>query len=178
MFGGNKRRRTFSILGLQATFGRIQFIQNHFHPKRENFIQNHLHPMTIFIQNQFHPKTFSSKTNLIPKRFRCENNSKQDDGVVAKKQYCPCLCESVAGRRPATPSHNHGLCPPFGFQHEGLTISSTFIQTRFHPMTLSSKNGFIQKITCGTINIVRVCVKASPAERGRRLRTNTACARV
>ena len=33
-----------------------------------------------------------------------------------QKQYCPCLCEGVASRRPATPSHKHGLCPPFGFQ--------------------------------------------------------------
>ena len=28
----------------------------------------------------------------------------------------PCLCEGVAGRRPATPSHKHGLCPPLGSQ--------------------------------------------------------------
>ena len=30
------------------------------------------------------------------------------------KQYCPCLCEGVAGPRPATPSHKHGFCPPLG----------------------------------------------------------------
>ena len=34
-------------------------------------------------------------------------------------------------------------------------------------MTFSSNNGFIQTITCGTINIVRACVKTSPAQ-GRR----------
>ena len=34
-------------------------------------------------------------------------------------QYCPCLCEGVARRRRETPSHKHGLCPPFGFQLEG-----------------------------------------------------------
>ena len=45
-----------------------------------------------------------------------------------------------------------------------VSTTDTFIQTRFHPMTFSTNNGFIQKITCGTINIVRVCVKASPAE--------------
>ena len=45
-------------------------------------------------------------------------------------------------------------------------------------MTFSSNNGFIPKITCGTINIVRVCVKASPAEGRRRLHTNTAYARL
>ena len=45
-------------------------------------------------------------------------------------------------------------------------------------MTFSSNNGFIQNVTCGTINIVRVCVKASPAEGRRRLHTNTAYARL
>ena len=45
-----------------------------------------------------------------------------------------------------------------------VAVEYTFIQNRFHPMTFSTNNGFIQKITCGAINIVRVCVKASPAE--------------
>ena len=30
-----------------------------------------------------------------------------------------CVCESVAGRRLATPSQEHGLCPPLGFQQKG-----------------------------------------------------------
>ena len=42
-----------------------------------------------------------------------------------------------------------------------------------HPKTFSS-----HKFTCGTINIVRISVKASPAEGRRRLHTNTAYARV
>ena len=80
------------------------------------------------------------------------------------------------------------------FRPESITSNDTFIQTRFHPMTLSSKtlsskfDTFIQqqfqpitvsskkKITCGTINKVHVCVKASPAEGWRRLHTNTAYA--
>ena len=33
-----------------------------------------------------------------------------------QKQQGPCLCEGVAGGRPATPSHKLGLCPPLGFQ--------------------------------------------------------------
>ena len=33
-----------------------------------------------------------------------------------KKQYSQCFWEGVAGRRPATPSEEHGLCPPVGFQ--------------------------------------------------------------
>ena len=32
---------------------------------------------------------------------------------VRDNQYSPCFCEGVAGRRPTTPSHKHGLCPPF-----------------------------------------------------------------
>ena len=32
---------------------------------------------------------------------------------VRDNQYSPCFCEGVAGRRLATPSHKHGLCPPF-----------------------------------------------------------------
>ena len=35
------------------------------------------------------------------------------------KQYCPCLCKGVAGRRPATTSHKHGLCPPLGSRFKG-----------------------------------------------------------
>ena len=33
-----------------------------------------------------------------------------------QKQFCPCLCEGVAGFRPATPSHEHGSCPLWGFK--------------------------------------------------------------
>ena len=36
-----------------------------------------------------------------------------------QKQKSPCLCGGVAGRRPATPSHKHRLCPPLGFQLQG-----------------------------------------------------------
>ena len=36
--------------------------------------------------------------------------------LARPSEYSPCFCEGVAGRRPATPSHKHGLCPPFGFQ--------------------------------------------------------------
>ena len=50
---------------------------------------------------QVHQKPFSSKTNFIKNQF---------------KQHSPYLCESVAGRRPTTPSHKHGLCPPLGSQ--------------------------------------------------------------
>ena len=34
-------------------------------------------------------------------------------------QYSPCLCECVARRRLATPSHKHGSCPPLGVQLGG-----------------------------------------------------------
>ena len=42
-----------------------------------------------------------------------------------------------------------------------------------HPKTVSS-----QKFTCGTINIVHISVKASPAEGRRRFHRNTAYARL
>ena len=45
-----------------------KFIQNHFHPKRENVIQNHFHPNTTFIQNHFHPMT-----TFIPKPVSSQN---------------------------------------------------------------------------------------------------------
>ena len=45
-------------------------------------------------------------------------------------------------------------------------------------MTFSTYNRFIQKNKSYTINVVRVCVKASPAEGRRRLHTNTAYARL
>ena len=66
-------------------------------------------------------------------------------------------------------------------QFHPTTISSNefLIQWHFHPMTFSTNKGFIQKkITCGTINVVRVSVKASLAEGRRRLHTNTAYARL
>ena len=53
-------------------------------------------------------------------------------------------------------------------------------RTHFHPKSISSNDTFNQhwfhpkKITCGTINMVRVCVKASPAEGWRHFHTNTA----
>ena len=100
---------------------KYKFIKNHFHQKplssKTNFIKkplsskNHFHQKpvsskTTSIKNQFHQKPFSSETIFIRK-----NETKGWDS-----QYSPCLCEGVAGRRPATPSHKHGSCPPFGFQ--------------------------------------------------------------
>ena len=90
---------------LYISVGRI-----HFHPKTisstDTFIQNtfiqfwHFHPNAVssnehssknfFIQWHFHPMTFSSKNRFIQKIDMWDN------------QYSPCLCESVAGRRPAT----------------------------------------------------------------------------
>ena len=63
----------------------------------DTFIQTQFHSMNI------HPRTFSSNDIFIQKIHMWDN------------QYSPCLCESVAGRRP-TPLHKHGLCPPFGFR--------------------------------------------------------------
>ena len=45
--------------------------------------------------------TFSTSNGFIQKNHMWYN------------QYSPCFCEAVASRRPATPSHKHGLCPAF-----------------------------------------------------------------
>ena len=39
-----------------------------------------------------------------------EENKKQKNKRW-DKQHSPCFCENVAGRRPATFSQKHGLCP-------------------------------------------------------------------
>ena len=110
------------------------FIKNHFHQKpisskchfhqNATFIKNHFHqkPLsskTIFIKNQFHQKPISSETTFIKNHFFIKNQfhqstSCQRDPPPEQKQYSPCLCESVAGRRLATPSHKHGLCQGLG----------------------------------------------------------------
>ena len=72
-------------------------------------------------------------------------------------------------------------------QHCSFNLEIQMLDTdgriHFHPTSISSndtfiQDTFIQKITCGTINTVRVCVKASPAEGRRGLHTNMACARL
>ena len=105
--------------GRSKTPGEVQVHQNHFHQKT-TFIKNHFHQKpfsskTIFIRDHFHQKPFSSKTNYIKNQFH-QSTSCQRDPPPEQKQYSPCLCESVAGRRPATPSHKNGLCPPLGSQ--------------------------------------------------------------
>ena len=64
-----------------------------------------------FIQKRFHPLTLSSKRSFIPKIHMWDN------------QHSPYFCESVAGRRPATFSQKHGLCPPFGFSRPSCGAS-------------------------------------------------------
>ena len=67
------------------------------------------------------------KTTFIKKNFHQKPIFLRDHSE--QKQHSPCLCESVAGRRPATPSHKHGLCPPLGVstglsvEHEGQQCS-------------------------------------------------------
>ena len=99
---------TFHNWNRMRYFGRIQVHPKplssqmcKFHPKPLSSQMCKFHPKLLSSQYHFHPKPLSSQ-----KRFWWENNSKQE-----LKQYSPCLCESVAGRRPGTPSHKHGLCP-------------------------------------------------------------------
>ena len=76
-------------------------------PVEYTFIEKRFHPLTLssrhdFIQfRHFHPNAVSSNEHssnncFIPKIHMWDN------------QYSPCLCENVAGRRPATFSHKHG----------------------------------------------------------------------
>ena len=119
---------------------------------KTTFIKNQFHQKTSFIKDQFHQKPlsspFSSETNscqivwlhgLQKGGWGLKDAGQKAGGENGRawgknetkgwdSQYSPCLCEGVAGRRPATPSHKHGLCPRFGFQqafagddqHEGL----------------------------------------------------------
>ena len=99
--GTNRHQQAVKYKFIKTTFiKKKMFIKIHIHQKP-------LSSKTKFIRNHFHQKPFSSETIFIRK-----NETKGWDS-----QYSPCLCEGVAGRRPATPSHKHGLCPPFGFQH-------------------------------------------------------------
>ena len=98
--------------GRRAAPVKYKFIKIHFHQKKI-FIKkplsskNHFHQKTTFIKKPLSPKTtFIRETNFI------KNQIHQRPPPPEQKQYSPCLCESVAGRRPATPSHKHGLCPP------------------------------------------------------------------
>ena len=60
--------------------------QNHFHPKTTVI------PKPLSSQNHFHPKPVSSKTTFIPKTILMREQ---------QQTRATCLCESVAGRRPA-----------------------------------------------------------------------------
>ena len=113
-----------------------KFIQNHFHPKRENFIQNHFHPKPVSSQTTFIPLPLSSKTTFIPMPF-------------SSKTTC-------------IPNPKINLIP-----------------NERAPLTIQNVRRKRKRNDKGrTVNIVRVCVKASPAEGRRRLHTNTAHARL
>ena len=119
--------------------------------------------------------TLSSKIDFIHWHFHPNTISFNDTFI--QKQFHPMTLSSK------TLSSNFDTFIQWHFHPKHfhpLTISSNefLIRWHFHPMTFSTNNGFIQKITCGTINTVRVCVKASPAEGRRRLHTNTAYARL
>ena len=137
-----------------ATFSQLV---EYFRPKSisstDTFIQTRFHPMTLssndtfiqntFIQTQFHPmnihpRTFSSNEFLIQWHFHpmtfSTNNGFIQKNLMWDNQYSPCLCESVAGRRPATPSRKHGLCPLFGFQQAFMwSIGTSSHMERLRP---------------------------------------------
>ena len=105
-----------SRVGAMLHVVKYKFIKIHIHQKplssKTTFIKNHFHQKTTFIKKPVSSKTSFIKNHFHQKPFSSEKNETQG----WDSQYSPCLCEGVAGRRPATPSHKHGLCPPFGFQ--------------------------------------------------------------
>ena len=121
------RSHVSSTAEVKTTFIKTIFIRKKFH-QNPTFIKNHFHQKTTFIK-----KPLSSKANFIKdlshqKHFH-QNHSHQkplSSQIPLKrdrtkhawvpKTTSPCFCESVAGRRPATLSQKHGLCPLFGFQ--------------------------------------------------------------
>ena len=80
--------------------------------------------------NLFHQKQLSSKTIFIKNQFH------QRPLPVRGS-----LCESVAGRRPATPSHKHGLCPP-------LDPQQAFLLNIAGPAMFNRKAGWNPKGGC------------------------------
>ena len=112
-----------------------------------------------FIQNRFHPLTLSSKHDFIQWHFH-------------PKHFHPILTLS------SNDTFIQNIFIQQQFHPMNFSSHDIFIQWHFHLMTFSTNDGFLQNITCGTINIVRVCVKASQAEGRRRLHTNTAYARL
>ena len=100
--------------------GKVQVHQNHFHQKiffikihfhqkplssKTNFIKKPLSSKCHFHQNHFHQKPISSKTNFIRDHFHQKPFSSEhflSEGPTTRAiQHSPCLCESIAGRRPA-----------------------------------------------------------------------------
>ena len=73
------------------------------------FIKTTFIKKKIFIKIHFHQKPLSSKCHFHQALLVRGTHHPSKNNIVV-------LCESVAGRRPATPSHKHGLCPPLGSQ--------------------------------------------------------------
>ena len=79
--------------------GKNHFHQNHFHQKKFS-------SETTFIKNQFHQRPLSSETlssnTLIRNNYHHKSHCRRtrQNTLGCQKQYSPCLCESVPGRRP------------------------------------------------------------------------------
>ena len=99
---------------------KVQVHQNHFHQKKFfikkplsskcHFHQKPSSSKTNFTRDHFHQKPISSKTNFIRALPVRGTHHPSKNNIVRV------FCEGIAGRRPATPSHKHGLCPPLGSQ--------------------------------------------------------------
>ena len=110
-----------------------------------------------------HPRQLNThkKTSKKPKQLTPKNQNlymQQKNLKFSQSQFAKV---GLAGRMHF---HPKSISSTDTFIHNTFIQQQFLIQLHFHPMTFSTNNGFIQNITCGTINIVRVCVKASPAE--------------
>ena len=110
--------------------------------------QNHFHQKKIFIKIHIHQKPLSSKTTFIKNQFH---------------QKTTFIKKPLSSKTSFIKDHFHQ--------------KTTFIRNHFHQKPFSSETTSCQIVWLHTVNIVRVCVKASPAEGWRRLHTNTAYAR-
>ena len=129
--------------------------------QKKNFHQKPLSSNTTFIQNHFHQKKnhFHQKTTFIKKNtciidlLKCaKKKTETKDGKTTEQkkeatkwdnQCCPCLCENVAGRNPATPSQKHGLCPPFDFNRPSCRRPKGEVERReFRCLGLMKIEGF------------------------------------
>ena len=99
-----------------------------------------------FIKKHFHQNSLSSKNRFIKKQFHSK--------TISSKW-------TVSSKTAFMKMH---------FHQKPLSSKSNFVKNHFHPKSICPIPDL-----AGNVNIVRNCVKASPAEGRQRLHTNKAC---